>query len=173
MTPTALQTATQPKTEIPMPKHTSLRRWTPDEDELLRSSYATDPPGEIAKALDRTSQSIWNRAYKLGLTNSRKVAKTTPLAPANQAVQAVRRWRRKATTRQTELVERPRKRLVGEYFIFKRKPNGKWLCLHGFENSRGMSDFIGSHPNLMERADIMLCKKVTPTKRVTYQFSIE
>jgi len=43
------------------------KKWTDDEIRILRAYYGILPHHVIAKMLDRTSQSIIMKAYKLGL----------------------------------------------------------------------------------------------------------
>jgi hypothetical protein len=51
----------------PRPKITR-RRWTPEEDAIIRETYASTPAYDIAKRLDRTEDAVWQRAVRvLGL----------------------------------------------------------------------------------------------------------
>lgn len=41
-------------------------KWSTEEDDLIRSSYASDGPGVIASATGRTVKAVINRRYRLG-----------------------------------------------------------------------------------------------------------
>lgn len=44
------------------------RRWTEEEDEVIRNSAGKIPTNQLAVKLGRTERAVYNRGYKLGLT---------------------------------------------------------------------------------------------------------
>jgi hypothetical protein len=48
-----------------------MSQWSEDEDRVLREAYSAAPIADIAATLGRTSASVRNRIYRLGITNKR------------------------------------------------------------------------------------------------------
>lgn len=63
-----------------------VRAWTPDEDELLMSLYATTTPEEIAVRVNRTRHAVYARASLLRQHYPERLAyKATPFSPQEDA----------------------------------------------------------------------------------------
>ena len=44
-----------------------MRNWTPEDKQKLRTNYGRFPAWELAEMLDRTTDSVWRMACRMGV----------------------------------------------------------------------------------------------------------
>lgn len=81
------------------------RRWTPEEDALLRAQYADTRTADLAEQLGRSVVTVYSRAYALGLEKS-EAFRTSPASGRMRSADA-----RGEATRYTKGVASPNKGL--------------------------------------------------------------
>lgn len=58
----------------------TLRRWKTTEEKVLREHYRRIGAEACADLLGRTVSSVWNRAYRIGITEDQRIAQTKAYA---------------------------------------------------------------------------------------------
>lgn len=74
-------------------------------------------------------------------------------------------------TRQTVKHVNPEKGLrktIGDYLVMRRKPNGKWITLKGFESLDALNRFLRLEHDLLNRPDIMVVKRIEVKRVVSF-----